>query len=74
LGLGLNFCPKPPNTTGPRDFDAIAARFRRDIYTQIIFAGSPDKYDPNQLFIRTDWEPPSEAVPIEIHARVSHFL
>jgi hypothetical protein len=74
LGLGLNFCPKPAYTTGPQDFAKVADRFRRDIYTQMMFAGAPDIYDPKQLFIRSDWEPDSASVPIEFRARVSYFL
>ncbi len=38
------------------------------------FAHKDDDYDPNQLFIRSDWEPSPANVPIEFRARVSHFL
>jgi hypothetical protein len=74
LGLGLNFCPKPIHTTGTKDLGIVSDRFRRDIYTQMMFAGAPDVYNPKQLFIRSDWEPDSASVPIEFRARVSCFL
>ena len=74
LGLGLNFCPKPKNTTGLVDFQPVADRFCRDLYTQMVFAGSPDDYNPKQLFIRTDWEPDRNTVPVEFRARVAYFL
>jgi hypothetical protein len=40
----------------------------------MLFAGGPDEYNPNQLFICTDWEPNPESIPIELCAQVSHFL
>jgi hypothetical protein len=33
-----------------------------------------DDYDPKQLFLRSDWEPPPDIIPAEFRARVSHFL
>lgn len=74
LGLGLNFCVQPKYTSGPKEFATCATRFRRDIYTQMCFADKDDDWDPNQLFIRSDWEPNPDDIPIEFRARVSHFL
>jgi hypothetical protein len=74
LGLGLNFCPKPTTTTGSPDIQPVSDRFMRDIYTQMFFAGSPDEYDPTQLFIRSDWEPDRNAIPVEFRSRVAYFL
>ena len=33
-----------------------------------------DNYNPNQLFIRSDWQPSPANIPIEFRSRVSHFL
>jgi hypothetical protein len=49
-------------------------RFRRDIHVKFFFSGSDKSWDPKQLFIRSDWEPDSDDLPIEFRARVSHFL
>jgi hypothetical protein len=38
------------------------------------FAHTEDNFDPNQLFLRSSWEPDKDTVPIEFRARVSHFL
>jgi hypothetical protein len=57
-----------------KDFEPVADRFRRDLYTQMTFAHKDDDYDPKQLFIRSDWEPSPANIPIEFRARVSHFL
>jgi hypothetical protein len=41
----------------------------------MFFAHADDEdYDPKQLFIRSDWEPPADLIPAEFRARVSHFL
>jgi hypothetical protein len=40
----------------------------------MLFAGSLDEYNPQQLFIQTDWEPDPESIPIKFCARVSYFL
>jgi hypothetical protein len=75
LGLGLNFCLQPKFTSGPEEFQKCSTRFRRDIYTQMFFAHADDEdYDPTQLFLRSDWEPPPDQIPAEFRARVSHFL
>jgi hypothetical protein len=66
--------PKPTATTGSRDFQPVAERFSRDIYTQMVFAGSPDEYNPAQLFFRTDWEPNRNTIPVEFRSRVAYFL
>ena len=71
LGLGLNFCLRTPYCSGPNDPDS--ERFRRDLHTRIFFAGSPPLPE-NRLFIRSNWHPPSENVPIEFRARVTHFI
>ena len=74
LGLGLNFCLQPKYTSGPKEFKECSERFRRDIYTQMFFAHCEDEYDPKQLFLRSDWEPPTDQIPPEFRAHVSHFL
>jgi hypothetical protein len=71
LGLGLNFCPKPTNTTSLCDLHQVADHFSRDIYTQLFFAGSPDEFNPKQLFIRSNWEPDRNTIPIKFCARDS---
>lgn len=46
-------------------------RFRRDTYTRMLFAHSPNSTPA--LFIRTNWEPPADDIPMEFRARVSAF-
>mmetsp|Transcript_1627 Transcript_1627/g.3754 ORF Transcript_1627/g.3754 Transcript_1627/m.3754 type:complete len:636 (-) Transcript_1627:2757-4664(-) len=75
LGLGLKFCPRPERTTNPIQFTAMADRFRRDMHTKFFFADEyTDEYNPKSLFIRSQWQPDTNHVPIEFRARVSHFL
>jgi hypothetical protein len=64
LGLGLNFCPKPITTTNLRKLQQVSDHFCQDIYTQMFFAGSPDEYNPNQLFIGSDWEPGGNTIAV----------
>lgn len=54
----------------------MADRFRRDMHTKLYFADGADEddYDPKTLFIRSGWQPPTSAIPIDFRARVSHFL
>jgi hypothetical protein len=40
----------------------------------MVFAHKNNDYNPNQLFIRSDWEPDKVNVPIELRALVSYFL
>jgi hypothetical protein len=40
----------------------------------MFFAHSDEEWDPSQLFIRSDWEPDNQNIPVEFRARVSHFL
>jgi hypothetical protein len=40
----------------------------------MFFAGSANDWDPNQLFIKSDWAPDPDDIPIEFRSRVSHFL
>ena len=70
LGLGLNFCLKVRTNQGPNavDYD----RFRRDIYTKVFFAGKESTIPP--LFIRSNWEPPSDMIPNEVKMLVRQFL
>lgn len=69
LGLGLNFCLRSPRTAGTSTVDLT--RFRRDAYTRMFFAHSPNSTPA--LFIRSNWEPPVDRIPIEFRARVSAF-
>jgi hypothetical protein len=58
LGLVLNLFPKSAHTTGQRGLQQVADRFsQEDVYIQMLFAGSPDEYNPKQLLIWSDWEP-----------------
>jgi hypothetical protein len=38
------------------------------------FAGATSNWDPNQLFIKSDWAPKPDDIPIKFRSRVSHFL
>ena len=40
----------------------------------MFFAHLDSKWDPKQLFIRSDWEPDSNELPPEFRVRVSCFL
>jgi hypothetical protein len=76
LGLGLNFCPLPLQITGKKAINQTVDRFRKDIHTKISFADFPndDWINSKRLFIRSDWSPDSDTIPIESRARVSCFL
>ena len=72
LGLGLSFCPRPPMTNNKSAVQL--KRFYRDCNTRMFFGGSPNADDDTGLFVRSDWEPDSEEIPIEFRARVSYFI
>lgn len=69
IGLGLNFCPTPTNTTAAFD----SARFRRDIYTKYFFSGSQSTFVP-KLYIRTNWQPNDNEIHSQIISRTNNFL
>jgi hypothetical protein len=74
LGLGLNYCVQPRHTSTTTDREDSCSRFRRDIHLRMFFAGSANDWDPNQLFIKSDWAPDPDDIPIEFRSRVLHFL
>jgi hypothetical protein len=57
-------------------FEVTEARFRQDLYTKIFFADNDQnaQWDPGKLFVRSEWQPPVNKIPIAIRARVSDFL
>ena len=74
LGLGLKFCPRPAYTTSPNIVKQTTSRFRKDIYTKVLFCHLDNDWNEKQLYIRDpEWDPPSDNIPIEIRARISHF-
>lgn len=72
LGLGLNFCLRSTFSSKPSDPDF--ERFRKDIYTRMLFAGSSSPLPPKALYMRSNWEPKPDDIPIEFRARVSVFI
>lgn len=72
LGLGLNFCLRSTYSSSPLDPDF--QRFCKDIYTRMILAGNSTPLPANALFIRSDWEPNIDDIPMELRARVSAFV
>ena len=70
MGLGLNFCPIPKFTT--KNY-ADVNRFRRDIFTKLFFAHQPLDTTETELFVRSDWEPPTDQMPDEIRDRMLRF-
>jgi hypothetical protein len=76
LGLGLNFCPLTPQTTGPDAIKKTIDRFRKDMNTKMFFAGvgNDDWINSKQMFIRSDWTPDAALIPDDFRARVSHFI
>jgi hypothetical protein len=69
LGLGLNFCVTPETTT--KSIGASLERFRRDLYLRVFFAGH--ELPANKLFVRSEWEPPTETIPAELRVRTKTF-
>jgi hypothetical protein len=50
-------------------------RFRKDLYTKSIFAGTPSTWTPDQLYVKSDdWNPPNELIEMSLKARTSYFL
>jgi hypothetical protein len=74
LALGNNFSPSPLHSTSRSTIKIANDRFRRDTYTKIIFAQRPnDEWKPKQLFIRSNWKPNRNNIPIELRVRVKEF-
>jgi hypothetical protein len=62
----MNYCLRETRTPSNKKINEMDRRFRRDLYTKAIFVGYPNpdgEWDPKQLFIRSDWEPPDESIP-----------
>jgi hypothetical protein len=74
LGLGLNFCPRPTRPVQLTVVNDLVKRFKRDIYTKMFFAHIESEWKPNQLFLRSSWEPNAPDLPPEFRARVTYFL
>jgi len=72
LGLGLNFCPRPQHSNGKNDVGLT--RFNKDCQTRMFFAGSPPPESKSGLFIRSDWKPDTNEIPVEFRARLSLFI
>jgi hypothetical protein len=70
LGLGLNFCPRTLYPTASKD--TMIQRFNTDVLTKVFFTGE-EPLPPNQLFIRSDWNPPFHQIPTSIHLRLADF-
>ena len=70
LGLGLNYCLCQPSLLGSRSLDCD--RFRKDIYTKMIFAGERTSAPP--LHAPSNWQPDPLQVPLELRARTTNFL
>lgn len=71
LGLGLNFCPTP-RFTQHRAMQDYLKRFQKDLFTKVFFAGA-QSLPPGKLFLRSDWEPPDDKVPLELKRRLRLF-
>ena len=69
LGLGLNFCSRPKFSNNTSDIQLT--RFQRDLYTRIYFGDSPMAKEETGLFLRSNWQPDSQDIPVEFKARVS---
>jgi hypothetical protein len=74
LGLGLNFCLQPVTTSTKRTLELSNDRFRRDIFTKMCFAHTDNIFSGDQLFIRSEWQPPSNTVSADFRGRVNQFL
>jgi hypothetical protein len=74
LGLGLNFCLQPLTTSTKRTLELSTNRFRRDIFTRMCFAHTDSIFSRDQLFIRSEWQPPSNTIPADFRGRVNQFL
>jgi hypothetical protein len=73
----MNYCLRETRTPSNKKINEMDRRFRRDLYTKAIFVGYPNpdgEWDPKQLFIRSDWEPPDESIPRELKALTSYFI
>ena len=57
LGLGLNFCPQPTQWVQRTVVDDLVKRSKRDIYTKMFSTHIESEWTPNQLFLRSSWEP-----------------
>jgi len=70
LGLGLKFCVQnlKPNLKHNDSFD----RFRDDVRKRYHFAGAPDDFIPNRLYIKSTWDPPEADGDVE--TRMSEFF
>ena len=82
LGLGLTYCTRPKYTLNQYTIQPSLDRFTRDLYVKCYFAPPPqdadepklaDEFDP-KLHIKSDWKPPTDAIPIELRARCNLFL
>ena len=74
LGLGLKFCPRPRYTTNFKQFIVVADRFRRDLHTQYYFSGNRNELDPDLLFVRSNWAPDPNKIPLALRVRTNQFL
>lgn len=71
LGLGLNFCPRPPRTSRATDVDFD--RFQRDCKTRLFFAGNNRPPPNNKLFIRSNWQPDPQHISTDFCSRLDRF-
>lgn len=78
LGLGKNFIPAPPWTTGAKEMATNMHRFKRDLSLKIHFSyeGEIDDIDDprinSKLYLKSDWEP--DTIKGEVLARLEKFF
>jgi hypothetical protein len=73
----MNYCIRENRTPSGKKINEMDKRFRRDLYTKAIFVGYPNpdgEWKTNQLFIRSNWEPPDDKIPRELKALTSYFI
>ena len=72
LGLSLKFVPTPTRTPCPNQ---SLQRHTRDLLVKTFYAGCPfdDSSFDIKYHIRSDWIPPHDKIPREIHSRLDAF-
>ena len=49
-------------------------RFRRNLYVKSFFAHVESDWLPDDLYDKSEWDPPIEKIPMELRARTCYFL
>ena len=74
LGLSRKFIPAKKFSQSANDMDKPLENFERDCHLKVFFADTPLENDPPPLYMKSQWRPPTTAIPRFVHTRLHRLF